>query len=107
MSPNLILWLAFGAVTAAFLAVDLGWLNRKPHAVSVRSAAWQTAFWVGMSLAYAGLVWRLLGAAPAAEFVSAYVTEKLLSFDNLFVILLIFTYFEVKDEYRHRLPTGG
>lgn len=107
MTHSEILWIAFAAVMAAFLAVDLGWLNRKAHAVSVKSATLQSLFWVTVSMAYAALVWALAGAPKAADFVSAYFTEKMLSVDNLFVILCIFAYFKVKDEYRHRVLYWG
>lgn len=107
MTPQAILWAVFAAVMLGFLVVDLGILNRKAHAVSTKSAVLQSLFWVGTSLAYAWLMLHVGGSAPAADFLAAYVTEKMLSVDNLFVILLIFSYFKVKDEYRHRVLYWG
>ncbi len=102
-----LLWTIFAAIMLGFLVVDLGWLNRRPHAVTPRSAALQSLFWVTISLAYAALVWALSGHAAGAEFLSAYLTEKMLSVDNLFVIMLIFGYFKVPEEKRHRILYWG
>jgi tellurite resistance protein TerC len=102
-----LLWTIFAVIMLGFLVVDLGWLNRRPHAVSTRSAALQSLFWVSISLFYAGLVWALDGHAHAAEFLSAYLTEKMLSVDNLFVIMLIFGYFKVAEDKRHRMLYWG
>ena len=107
MDVHPFLWAVFGAIMIGFMVVDLGWLNRKAHAVSARSAALQSLFWVAISLGYAGLIAKFLGHAPAADFLAAYLTEKMLSVDNLFVILLIFSYFKVKEEYRHRVLYWG
>lgn len=102
-----LLWTIFAAIMVGFLVVDLGWLNRRPHAVTPRSAALQSLFWVSISLAFAALVWTLDGHAHGAEFLSAYLTEKMLSVDNLFVIMLIFGYFKVPEEKRHRILYWG
>lgn len=101
------LWLVFIAIIVGFLVVDLGFLNRTAHVVSTKSAVKQTIFWVVISLAYAALIHAILGGAATAEFLSAYVTEKMLSVDNLFVILLIFNYFKLKPEHYHRLLYWG
>lgn len=90
-----------------FLVVDLGWLNRIPHKVSTKSAIIQSLFWLTISLSYAGMVWLLLGHTAAVEFTSAYITEKMLSVDNLFVILLIFQFFQIKEEHYHRVLYWG
>jgi len=99
--------ISFAAIILLFLVVDLGIMNRKAHAVSIRSAAWQSAFWVSISLIFAGCVYVFYDATKSIEFLSAYTTEKMLSVDNLFVILLIFNYFKVEVKYQHRVLFYG
>ena len=107
MSPRLILEIAFAVIIVGFLVVDLGILNRKAHAISVRAAAWQTIFWITISVIFAGCIFFFYDATKAMEFLSAYATEKMLSVDNLFVILLIFSYFSVEEKYQHRVLFYG
>jgi len=98
----------FGVIIIAFLIVDLGIFNKTNHKISQRSALLQTLFWVGVSIGY-GLLIYFIGEGPTAsfEFFSAYVTEKALSVDNIFVILLILRYFKVKEEYYHNVLFWG
>lgn len=107
MNPEIILGIIFGVIMVGFLVVDLGYLNRLPHKVSPRSAVLQSLFWIGISLSFAACIYALMGAVPAVEFLSAYITEKMLSVDNLFVILLLFTYFKLEDKYFHRILFWG
>lgn len=107
MSPQSILWIIFATVVVGFLVVDLGFLNRKAHKIGTKEALIQSAFWVGLSLAFAGLIFVMLGHIKAAEFMGAYLTEKMLSVDNLFVILLIFSYFKLDEKYHHRVLFWG
>lgn len=102
-----ILWLVFAAIIIVFLVVDLGILSRQAHKVSTKSALLQSAFWISISVAYGGLIFYLLGSAPAADFLSAYLTEKMLSVDNLFVILLLFGFFQLDSKYHHRVLYWG
>lgn len=101
------LWLTFAVIMVGFLVVDLGYLNRKPHAISTKSALLQTLFWVAISVFYGGLIFHFLGSDPAAEFMSAYVTEKMLSVDNLFVIMVIFGFLKIEPKYQHRVLLWG
>ena len=78
---------------AGFLIVDLGYFNRQAHKVSTKSELLKSLFWIGASLIFAALVYWAEGRNHAVEFLSAYVTEKMLSVDNLFVIMLIFSFF--------------
>lgn len=107
MAPQTILWTVFASIIVGFLIVDLGYFNRKAHKVSIRSALIQSLFWICISFAFAALVWKLSGATAATEFVSAYLTEKMLSVDNLFVILLIFSFFKLEEQYHHRVLFWG
>lgn len=98
----------FGAVIVIFLLVDLGVFHKAHHKVSQREALIQSLFWVGVSMIYAGLIYFFgEGQQATFEFLSAYVTEKALSIDNIFVILLILKYFNVKEEYYHNILFWG
>jgi len=107
MSPRIILEIAFAIIIVVFLVVDLGILNRRAHAITVRAAAWQSVFWVTVSLIFAASMFLFYDATKAMEFLSAYTTEKMLSVDNLFVILLLFNYFSVEEKYQHRVLFYG
>jgi tellurite resistance protein TerC len=106
---ELILFGAFGLVIILFLVVDLGLVNRSAHKISQRSALLQSIFWVGVSLAYAVVIYYYVehGHDKALLFLSAYLTEKALSIDNIFVIILILKYFSVKEEYYHKILFWG
>lgn len=107
MTAETVLWLLFSGIMLGFLVVDLGYLSRLPHRVTTKEATLQSLFWVTISLAYAGVVGGLLGHEAAVEFTSAYITEKMLSVDNLFVILLIFNFFKIREEHYHRVLYWG
>lgn len=98
----------FGVVIVIFLIVDLGLFHKKHQKVSQREALMQSLFWVAVSVSYGFLIY-FYGEGPTAsvEFFSAYVTEKALSVDNIFVILLILKYFKVKEEYFHNILFWG
>ncbi|MBP9718577.1 TerC family protein, partial [Candidatus Gracilibacteria bacterium] len=68
MSPQSILWIIFSVIVVGFLVVDLGFLNRQAHKISTKSALLQSAFWVGISLAFAALIFVMLGHIKTAEF---------------------------------------
>lgn len=98
----------FGVIIVLFLIVDLGVFHKAHHKVSQKEALKQSIFWVLVSIGYGMLIY-FYGEGPAAtlEFFSAYVTEKALSVDNIFVILLILRYFNVKEEYYHNILFWG
>lgn len=107
MDIRLLFTISFAAIILLFLILDLGVLNRRAHAISLKSAAIQSAFWVFISLLFAGALFFFYDATKALEFLSAYTTEKMLSVDNLFIILLIFNYFKVEEKYQHRVLFYG
>ncbi len=107
MSAQDYLWILFGLIIVVFLVLDLGYFNRQIHKVELKSAVNQSLFWVGISLAFGFLIFTFLGKDMAAEFLSAYVTEKMLSVDNLFVIMLIFSFFKLEEKYHHRVLFWG
>ena len=97
------------------LAIDLGVFNRKPHEISYRNAAVWSGVWITLALVFFGLLfgplgWELFGGArhqKALEFLTGYLIELSLSVDNLFVFLLIFSYFKVPPKYQHRVLYWG
>ena len=101
------MWILFSIIIVGFLVIDLGYLNRKAHIISFRSALIQSAFWVVISLIFSVFIFVFYGTEQGAQFLSAYVTEKMLSTDNLFVMLLIFAYFKIDQKYHHRVLFYG
>ncbi len=99
-------WLAFAAVVVIMLAVDL-LVHRGAHVIGFKEAAWWSAVWVGLSLVFAVVVALTLGGSAGVDFTTAWLLEKSLSVDNLFVFALIFGYFQVPREYQHRVLFFG
>ena len=106
MTVPLWAWAAFGAVVVVMLLVDL-LAHRGAHVIKFKEAAIWSAVWVGLSLAFATVLWFTLGSGPAVDFTTAWLLEKSLSVDNLFVFALIFGYFQVPREYQHRVLFFG
>ncbi len=100
------LWVAFATTVVVALAVDL-LAHRGPHIIGFREAAWWSGFWVGLALVFAGIVFAVLGTTAGVEYTTAWLLEKSLSVDNLFVFALIFAYFKVPREYQHRVLFWG
>lgn len=107
MDIQTILLLIFGTVVVGFLIVDLGFFNKRAHKVEPKEALIQSIFWIAIAIVFGILLFFLLGSTKAAEFMSAYVTEKMLSVDNLFVIALIFNFFKIEEKYHHRVLFWG
>lgn len=91
----------------ALLALDLGVFHRHQSAVSTREALGWSIVWVALSLAFNAFIYVKFGAEPALEFLSAYLVEKALSVDNLFVFLVIFRYMDVRPDVMHRVLFAG
>jgi tellurite resistance protein TerC len=99
-------WAALGSVILVTLLVDL-LSHRGAHEIKFREAAVWSGIWVGLSLAFAGVLALTLGGGPAVDFTTAWLLEKSLSVDNLFVFALIFGYFQVPAAYQHRVLFFG
>lgn len=100
-------WAGFFLLIFALLALDLGVFNRKAHAPTTREALLLSAFWIGVALTFNGILYFLWGTQPALEFLTGYVIEKSLSVDNLFVFIMIFSYFGVAVKFQHRILYWG
>ncbi len=107
MTTDQITYFVFGGVLILALAFDLGLLSKKNKKVTIRKALLQTFFWVGLALAF--FVFMLLenGHKPALEYLSAYLMEWSLSIDNIFVFILIFSSFSVKERNYGRVLLIG
>ncbi|HEX6182326.1 MAG TPA: TerC family protein [Pyrinomonadaceae bacterium] len=100
-------WAGFGVFILLMLALDLGVLNRKAHAVTYREATIWSIVWVTLAMLFAGLVFWKTDRQTGLEFLTGYVIELSLSVDNLFVFLIIFSYFKVPSKYQHRVLFWG
>ena len=100
-------WAGFNAFVLAMLLLDLLVFNRKAHVVRMREALGWSAFWIALSLSFNYLVYHWMGQQAGLEFLTGYLIEKSLSVDNLFVFLLIFSYFKVPAQYQHKILFWG
>jgi len=102
-----IFWVLFHIAVLIVLAFDLLVFHREAKPVTLREAATWTAIWVSLSLCFNALVWHWKGAEKGVEFLTGYVIEYSLSVDNIFVFVLVFTYFRVPPQYQHRVLFWG
>lgn len=104
-----VLFAIFAVIILLFLVLDLGIFNKRAHKTSTKSALYQSIFWVSISTLFGFFIYKYdeSGATGAVEYFSAYLTEYALSVDNIFVILLILKYFQVKEEYYHKTLFWG
>lgn len=100
-------WIAFNAGVVVALIVDLVQFKRRDRALSMRAATMRSAIWIGLSLLFNLLVWKIRGPEKAIEFLTGYVIEYSLSVDNIFVFVLIFQYFRVPPIAQHRVLVWG
>jgi len=107
MGSSTWLWIGFSVFILLMLSLDLGLLNRKAHTIKYREAAIWSAVWVTLASIFACLVFYYQGTTRGLEFVTGYLIELSLSVDNLFVFLLIFSYFKVPAKYQHRVLFWG
>ncbi len=100
-------WGAFFVLVLAMLALDLGVINRKAHRVSLREAVFWSIIWTLVALVFNAWVYFRFGDQAGLEFLTGYVIERSLSFDNIFVFIVIFNYFAVPAQYQHRVLFWG
>ncbi len=117
----LLVWVGFFVLIIVLLAIDLGVINKKAHAISMREAVRMSVLWISIGLAFSGLVYliyefhwggigaeaRVNGLQGTTEYITAYLIEKSLSVDNIFVIAMLFRYFKVPAAYQHRVLYWG
>ena len=106
MSEQSLMWGAFGLLMVVMLAIDLG-MNRKAHIISFRHALAWSLIWISLALAFNFGIYTFLGKTKALEFFTGYIIEKSLSVDNLFVFIMIFSYFKIRGEHQARILKWG
>jgi len=107
MSSLTWMWIGFNVVVVVLLFLDLKVIHRKAHIVSVKESLLWTGFWVALSLLFNLGLYLWQNSEKALQFLTAYLVEKSLSVDNLFVFLLIFSYFAVPALYQHKVLFWG
>ncbi len=99
MTTTQITYLVFGIVLIAAVVFDLGLMSKGTKTMTIKQALYQTLFWVALGLGFGAFVWFEEGRQTSLEYISAYLMEWSLSIDNIFVFVLIFSFFKIKEEY--------
>lgn len=107
MGESIFFWIGFNVFVIIMLALDLGVFHKKNHKVPVREAIIWTAVWIALALIFNILIYFNRGETKALEFLTGYVIEYSLSVDNIFVFILIFSYFQVNEKYQHKVLFWG
>lgn len=107
MEVSPIFWVIFSIIIIVMLALDLGVFNKKSHEIKVKEALTWVGVWVSLAMIFNLIVLTKFGKTKALEFLTAYVIEYSLSIDNIFVFILVFSFFGVKREYQHKVLFWG
>ncbi|KAF0129169.1 MAG: tellurite resistance protein TerC [Bacteroidetes bacterium] len=107
MDTPMLFWILFNAFVLLMLALDLGVFHRKSHEVSVKEALTWTVVWIFLAMVFNTVLYFWRGQQQALEFFTGYLVEKALSVDNIFVFIMIFTYFQVPTKYQHKILFWG
>lgn len=107
MATNVWFWVGFNAFILGMLALDLGIFHKKAHVITAKEAATWTAVWVSLALSFCAGLWLFKDGTTALTFLTGYLIEESLSADNIFVIVMIFSYFGVPPRYQHRVLFWG
>ncbi|SHG34883.1 tellurite resistance protein TerC [Flavobacterium segetis] len=100
-------WAGFIGFVLLMLALDLGVFHRKSHEIKIKEALIWSAVWIALALCFNYGIYVFMGKEKAVEFLTGYVIEKSLSIDNLFVFIMLFTYFNVESKYQHKVLFWG
>ncbi len=100
-------WVAFGIMIFILLALDIAVFNRRSHEIKLKEAVLWSAFWITLALLFNIVVYVFYGHESALQYLTAYLVEKSLSMDNLFVFLMIFSFFKVPHKYQHKVLFWG
>lgn len=107
METPVLFWILFNLFVLLMLALDLGVFHRKTHEVSLREALTWTFVWIFLALVFNSVIFFWKGRQQALEFFTGYLVEKALSVDNIFVFVMIFTYFQIPAKYQHKVLFWG
>lgn len=101
------MWLVFLAIVLALLVFDLGVLHKDDHAIGIAESLKLSAMYITLGLCFSGFIWWQMDATATAQYLTAFVVEKSLAMDNIFVIALIFGFFAIPRDYQHRVLFWG
>lgn len=107
MKGSLLFWIVFNIVIFSVLALDLGVFNKRAHRITLKEALAWSGVWITIALIFNVFVYFQFEKTKALEFLTGYLIEYSLSIDNIFVFILIFSYFAVKQKYQHKILFWG
>ncbi|HAX94228.1 MAG TPA: hypothetical protein DCY25_09855 [Bacteroidales bacterium] len=107
MEVSPVFWVIFSIIIVVMLALDLGVVNKKSHEIKIKEALTWVGVWISLAMIFNLIVLTQFGKTKALEFLTAYVIEYSLSIDNIFVFIMVFTFFSVKREYQHKVLFWG
>ena len=101
------MWVLFISIVLSLLVLDLGVFHKDDHEIGVAESLKMSAFYIALGICFSGFVWWQIGPTETAQYLTAFVVEKTLALDNIFVIALIFSFFAVPRQYQHRVLFWG
>ena len=107
MISTKILWIGFNVMVAVLLLLDLYVFNRKNKVMKIKEALWWSLFWIGLAIAFNVFLYFNSGDKAALQFLTGYLIEESLSVDNLFVFILLFSFFKTPVEYQRKVLFWG
>jgi tellurite resistance protein TerC len=107
MSSQTIFWIVFGVLVVVLLGLDIKVFHKRAHVITIKESLLWTAFWIAIALLFNLGIYLVQGHGPALEYLTCYLIEKSLSVDNLFVFLMVFSYFAVAPAYQHKVLFWG
>ena len=107
MSHQILLWVGFNILVLILLAVDLGVFHRGARTIKIKEALWWSAIWIVVALLFNEVIYFWRGTDTALQFLTGYLIERSLSVDNLFVFLMVFSYFRVASQYQYKVLFWG
>ena len=107
MTNQTLAWVAFNLFVVAMLALDLGVFHRKAHEISFKEAIGWSCFWITLALIFNAGIYYFRGEEAGTAFLAGYLIEKSLSVDNIFVFLMIFSYFKIPSIFQHKILFWG
>lgn len=107
MDVNIWFWIGFNAFVLLMLALDLGVFHKNTHTVKIKESLMWTGIWIILALLFACGIFYFFGKQQGVEFLTGYVIEKSLSVDNIFVFIMVFSYFNIPTKYQHKVLFYG
>jgi tellurite resistance protein TerC len=107
METPVLFWILFNVFVLAMLILDLGVFHRKSHAISIREALIWSLVWISLAMVFNLIIYYWRGKQQALEFFTGYLVEKALSVDNIFVFIMVFSFFQIPPLYQHKVLFWG